>query len=194
MSTSSTMSALMFPEAPAPTVPITLMEDTDLDCLLIEFPNHLVIHTVMEHFCAPSARQPNNRGYVAKEMAQRLSVHNNAVNGLDLDAADRISNLVDWIRKLKKSANVARRKRQAAGQTVELVPFEGQCLGPRLEDEEDVDEADGNGNSGAPTLLGLRLKQKANEALADLIKMRLNKAKSDTKDDGDAVSPSIKKK
>ncbi|ERF72605.1 hypothetical protein EPUS_08741 [Endocarpon pusillum Z07020] len=187
------MSALMFPEAPAPTVPITLVEDTDLDCLLVEFPNHLIIHTVMEHFCAPSARHPTNRGYVAKEMAQRLSVHNNAVNGLDMDAADRIDNLVDWIRKLKKSANVARRKRQAAGQTVELVPFEGQCLRPGLEDEQNVDEADDNGNSGAPTLLGLRLKQQADEALADLTKMRVNKARSDAEHDGDAVSPSVKK-
>lgn len=147
----------------------------------------------MEHFCAPSARHPTDRGYVAKEMAQRLSVHNNAVNGLDFDAADRINNLVDWIRKLKKSANAAKRKRQAAGQTAELVPFEGQCLRPGLEDEEDVDEADDNENSGAPTPLGLRLKQKADEALADLTKMRLNKAKSDAKDDGDALSPSVKK-
>lgn len=187
------MSALMFPEAPAPTVPITHVEDTDLDCLLIEFPNHLIIHTVMEHFCAPSARHPTDRGYVANEMAQRLSVHNNALNGLDLAAADRINNLVDWIRKLKKSANAARRKRQAAGQSVELLPFEGQCLRPGLEDEENVDEADDNGESGAPTPLGLRLKQKADEALADLTKMRLNKARSDTKDDSDVVSPSVKK-
>lgn len=115
MSTLPAMSTLMFPEAPAPTVPITLVEDIDLDCLLIEFPNHLIIHTVMEHFCAPSAGQPSDRGYIAKEMAQRLSVHNNAVNGLDFDVADRIDNLVDWIRKLKKSANVGRRKRKAAG-------------------------------------------------------------------------------
>ncbi|KAF7509463.1 hypothetical protein GJ744_008026 [Endocarpon pusillum] len=192
MSTLSTMSALMFPEAPAPTVPITLVEDTDLDCLLVEFPNHLIIHTVMEHFCAPSARHPTNRGYVAKEMAQCLSVHNNAVNGLDLDAADRINNLVDWIRKLKKSANVARRKRQAAGQTVELVPFEEQCLRPGLQDEQNVDKAGDNGNSGVPTLLGLRLKQQADEALADLTKMRLNKAGTDAKDDGEALSPSVK--
>ncbi len=182
----------MFPEAPAPTVPITHVEDADLDCLLIEFPNHLVIHTVMEHFCAPPGRrQPtNNRGYVAREMARRLSIHNNAVNGLDFDAADRIGNLVDWIRRLKQSANGARRRRQAAGQTGGLVSFEGQCLAPGPEEGEE-EENEENEDSGAPTPLGLRLKQRADEALADLIKMRLNKATSDIKETVDAGSPSV---
>ena len=145
------MTALMFPEAPAPTVSITLVENTDLHCHLVEFPNHLIIHTVMEHFCAPSGRQPTNRGYIAKEMAQRLSVHKKAVNSFDVDTADRTDNLLNLNQRAEAVCQSARRRKQAAGQTVELASFEGQCLGPGLEEEENEDKADDGENSGAPT-------------------------------------------
>jgi hypothetical protein len=172
------MSPIMFPEAPEPTVPITFVEDPDLDALLIEFPNHLVIPTVMEHFYAPTGGGPADFGYVAKDMAERLSVHNNAISGLEFDAADRINNLVTWIKKLKKSANSARRKRQLPGQSVDLVPFEGQCIAASQGEEGGADTTEEAENGGAPAALGLRLKQRADEAIAEYAQLMAAKAKS----------------
>jgi hypothetical protein len=170
----------MFPEAPAPTVPITFVEDPDLDALLIEFPNHLIIPTVMEHFWPFTGGDPLDLGYIAKEMAGRLSVHNNAVNGLEFDDADRINNLVTWIKKLKKSANSARRKRQLQGKRVDLVPFEGQCIDTGQGDKDGADTTEEADNGGTPTPFGLLLKQRADETIAEYAQMMAAKAKSAT--------------
>jgi hypothetical protein len=180
------MSGLMFPEAPTPTVPITLLEDTDLDFLLVEFPNHLVIHTVMEHFCAAQGGQSAGSGYLASAMATRLSVHHNRDTLLDFDAADRLGKLITWIQKMKKSTNAARRRRKAAGQNVELVPFEGQCIPSGGERTENTEESERDDNGGAPTPLGLRLKQRADEAVAEYAKMMAAKPESATSESRDA--------
>jgi hypothetical protein len=174
------MSTLMFPEAPSPTVPITFVENSVIDSLLIEFPNHLIIPTVMEHFCGPIGGNNAEPGYLAKPMAERLSVHRNLSNELDFEAADRIENLVAWIRKWKKIANAARRKRQAGGQSVDLVPFEGQCLDLGIEIEGGEDAPGEIDEGGAPTALGLRLKQRADDALAEYQRMMWDRASQAT--------------
>lgn len=144
----------MFPKAAEPTIPITFVENPDLDALLIEFPNHLIIPTVMEHFCAPTGGNPADLEYIAKDMAERLSIHNNAVNGLEFNAADRINNLVTWIKKLNKSANSARRKRQLPGQSVDLVPLEGQSIDTGQGEEGGANATEEAENGGAPPALG----------------------------------------
>ena len=184
----------MFPEAPPPTVPITLVEDTDLDAILIEFPNHLTISTVMEHFRGPIGGHAAGNGYVAKAMAERLSVHRNVINGLDFDAADRLDNLASWVRKFKKSANTARRKRQAAGQSIDLVSFEGQHIKTDLGHGETESEAEEVENSGAPTPLGLRLNQRAVEAIAELAQLRGAKPKPTTNASCNAEGSSSREK
>ena len=170
----------MFPEAPAPTVPISLIEDSDLDCLLIEFPNHLIVPTVMEHFCGPVGGNRSEQGYLAKKMVERLSVHRNLQNEVDFDAADRIEDLVAWIRKWKKVANAARRKRQAAGQNVELVPFQGQCIDLGMGHRERENTLEAEKTESPPTPLGLRLKQRFDAALREYQKMMVDWANQST--------------
>jgi hypothetical protein len=179
------MAPLMFPEAPAPTVPITFVEDPDLDALLVEFPNHLVIQTVMEHFCAPMGDNIPEHGYVTREMAERLSVHKNSIDGLDSDAEHRITNLIIWIKRRKDAANARRRRRKARGEGTDLIPFEGQCLAAGSANAGDANMPDEDEDDGAPTALGLRLSRRAEDALAKCKEMMAAKKRSDKNEDPD---------
>lgn len=166
----------MFPEAPPPIVPITMVEDTDLDAILINFPNHLIIGTVMEHFCRSVGSDSSERGYMAPKMAERLLVHRNRHDDLNAKHGERIDTLVAWIRKMKLAATDARRKRQIAGQSVELVPLEGQCIDLDIGQGGEEDTVGGGDDGEGLVPLGSRLAQDIDTAVADYRKMMRDRA------------------